>query len=369
VLLALRVAIVCSWLNQYGGAERVLEVLHDMYPEAPIYTSIFWPEALPPSCRNWDVRTSFLNRLPLIHRHHQWFLPFYPAAFEHFDFADYDLVLSVTSGFAHGIITNTKTLHVCYCLTPARFLWDYHAYVQREELNRVVRWLVPHFVRNLRHWDRLAAERVDRFVAISQTVQQRIRTFYRREAVVIYPPVEVQRFSLSQERGDYFLIISRLVPYKRIDLAVQAFSQLGLPLWIIGDGRDRRALEGMAAANVRFLGRVADQELARYLAGCRAFVFPGEEDFGIAPLEAQAAGRPVIAYAAGGALETVLEGTTGLFFREPTAAALAEAVERFAGSSFDPVVIRQHARKYDRAAFQQRLADFVLEQYVEFSAR
>ncbi len=340
-----------------------------MYPQAPIYTSIFWPEALPPSCRDWDVRTSSLNRLPLIHRHHQWFLPFYPAAFEQFDLSDYDLVLSVTSGFAHGIITAAKTLHICYCLTPARFLWDYNAYVQREELNRVVRWLVPRFVRSLRLWDRLAADRVDRFVAISRTVQQRICKFYRREAVIIYPPVGVQRFSLPQEPAEYFLIISRLVPYKRIDLAVQAFSQLGLPLWIIGDGRDRRALEGMAASNVRFLGRVADEELARYLAGCRAFVFPGEEDFGIAPLEAQAAGRPVIAYAAGGALETVIEGTTGLFFREPTAAALAEAVEHFAGLSFDPAAIRQHAQQYDQAAFRQRFAAFAREQYAEFCAR
>jgi glycosyltransferase involved in cell wall biosynthesis len=339
-----------------------------MYPEAPIFTSIFWPEALPPSCQNWDVRTSYLNHLPLIHRHHQWFLPFYPSAFEQFDFADYDLVLSVTSGFAHGIITHAKTLHICYCLTPARFLWDYHTYVEREGLNRVVRWLVPYFVRNLRLWDRLAADRVDHFVAISRTVQQRIAKFYRREAEIIYPPVEVQRFSLPQERGDYFLIISRLVPYKRIDLAVQAFSQLGLPLWIIGDGRDRHALEGMAASNVRFLGRVADEELGRYLGGCRAFVFPGEEDFGIAPLEAQAAGRPVIAYAAGGALETVIEGTTGLFFREPTPAALAGAVARFAGLNFDSAVIRQHAQQYDHAAFRQRFADFVRERYVEFRA-
>ncbi len=367
-LLALRVAIVCSWLNQYGGAERVLEVLHTMYPEAPVYTSIFWPEALPPSCRGWDVRPSLLNHLPLIHRHHQWFLPFYPYAFEQFDFSDYDLVLSVTSGFAHGIITGPKTLHICYCLTPPRFLWDYHNYMEREGFGRLVRLVIPLAVRHLQRWDRLAAGRVDEFVAISRVVRRRIGQVYGREAKVIYPPVEVERFALSQERGDYFLIISRLVPYKRIDLAVQAFGELGLPLWIIGDGRDRRALESMAAPNVRFLGRVPDEELGRYLSACRAFIFPGQEDFGIAPLEAQAAGRPVIAYAAGGALETVIEGRTGLFFHEATAESLAEAVEHLDDSRFDPAVIREHARQFDCAAFRRRFADFVREQYDAFRA-
>ncbi len=359
VLLALRVAIVCSWLNQYGGAERVLQALHDLYPEAPIYTSIFWREAFPPSWQDWDVRPSSLDRLPLIRQHHQWFLPLYPYAFEQLDLSDYDLVISVTSGFAHGVVTHPNTLHVCYCLTPARFLWGYHQYVEREGIGRLARLALPLFVHRLRVWDRVAADRVDHFVAISRTVRQRIAKFYRREAKVIYPPVEVERFSLSKERGDYFLIASRLVPYKRIDLAVRAFNQLGLPLWIVGGGRDRPALESMAASNVRFLGHVGDEELARYLSGCRAFIFPGEEDFGIAPLEAQAAGRPVIAYAAGGALETVDEGVSGLFFHEPTAESLAAAVARLGSMEFDPVVIREHAQQYDRAAFQGKFAGFV----------
>jgi glycosyltransferase involved in cell wall biosynthesis len=338
-----------------------------MYPEAPVYTSVYWPEALPPAYRDWDVRPSFLNRLPLIHQHQQYFLPLYPYAFEEFEFSDYDLVLSVTSGFAHGIITSPKTLHICYCLTPARFLWDYHAYIAREGFGRLVRLLVPLFLYTLRLWDRLAADRVDYFVAISKVVQQRIRKFYNREAEIIYPSIDVKRFSLPQEQGDYFLIASRLVPYKRIDLAVEAFSQLGLPLWIIGDGRDRRALEAMAAPNVRFLGHVSDEEKGRYLTGCRAFIFPGEEDFGIAPLEAQAAGRPVIAYAGGGALETLVEGTTGLFFREPTPKSLAEAVVHCDDIRFDPATIRQHALRFDRAAFQRSFGDFVRAKHSEFS--
>ncbi|MGC8786026.1 MAG: glycosyltransferase [Anaerolineae bacterium] len=361
----MKIAIVCSWLNQYGGAERVLEAVHALYPEAPIYTSIFWPEALPPAYRDWDIRPSFLNRFPLIHRHHQWYLPFYPYAFEGFDFSDYDLVLSITSAFAHGIITSPKTLHICYCLNPARFLWDYHNYVAREGLGRLVRLVLPLFLYNLRLWDRLAADRVDHFLAISHTVQQRISKYYGRDAEIIYPPVDATRFSASTEHDDYFLVISRLVPYKRIDLAVKAFNRLRLPLYIIGDGRDRRALEAMAAPNVRFLGRVNDEALARYLSRCRAFIFPGEEDFGIAPLEAQAAGRPVIAYAGGGALETVVEGKTGLFFHEPTPESLMEAVQRFDDVSFDPAAIREHALHFDRAVFQQKFADFVRTKYME----
>jgi glycosyltransferase involved in cell wall biosynthesis len=365
---ALRVAIVCSWLNQYGGAERVLEVLHGMYPDAPIFTSIHWPQALPPSSRDWDVRPSRLDRLPWIHQHHQWFLPLYPYAFEPFDFSAYDLVLSVSSAFAHGVVIGSRTLHICYCLTPARFLWDYDAYVQREELGSVVRRVLPLIVRRLRRWDRLAADRVDYFVAISQAVRQRIQAIYQREADVIYPPVEVQRFVLSEEQGEHFLIVSRLVPYKRVDLAVRAFSQLGLPLWIIGDGRDRQALERLAAPNVRFLGRCSDEETVRHLQNCRALIFPGEEDFGIAPLEAQAAGRPVVAYGAGGALETVIEGVTGTFFRQPTPEALAEAVRRLQGLQFDAQAIRMHAQQFDRTVFEQRFAGFVQAKYAAFRA-
>jgi len=347
----------------------VLEVVHAMYPEAPVYTSIFRPGALPPAYRDWDVRPSFLNRFPLIRQHQQWFLPLYPYAFEQFDFSNYDLVLSITSAFAHGIITNPKTLHLCYCLTPARFLWDYHSYVAREGLGRLVQLILPLFLCYLRLWDRLAADRVDHFLAISRVVQQRIRKFYHRHAEVIHPPVDVQRFPLSSGHGDYFLIISRLVPYKRIDLAVKAFSQLGLPLLIIGAGRDRKALEAMAAPNVRFLGHLSDEERGRYLAGCRAFIFPGEEDFGIAPLEAQAAGRPVIAYAGGGALESVIEGTTGLFFAEPTPESLAEVVAHFDDARFDPATIREHALRFDRAVFQSKFIDFVRAKYSAFSSQ
>ncbi|MBC7263830.1 MAG: glycosyltransferase [Chloroflexi bacterium] len=359
----MRVAIVCSWLNQYGGAERVLEAIKSLYPDAPIYTSIFWPDALPESYRSWEIHVSALDHFPFIHRYHRLFLPLYPLAFEAFDLSAYDLILSVTSAFAHGVVTTPQSLHICYCLTPARFLWDYENYVQREGIARALKLLLPFVLRGLRQWDRLAADRVDEFVAISEEVARRIAKYYRRPSQVIYPPVETARFKPSEERGDYFLIISRLVPYKRIDLAVEAFNRLGLPLVVIGDGRDRAALERIAQPNIRFLGRVSDRETSEYLARCRAFIFPGEEDFGIAPLEAQAAGRPVIAYAGGGALETVQSGVTGTFFYPQTADALAEAVASFDETRYNPIEIRRNAENFDVSVFQQRFREFVESRY------
>ena len=347
----------------------MLEVIHAMYPEAPVYTSILRPEALPSAYRDWDIRPSFLNRVPGANRRHQWLLPFYPYAVEHMDLSGYDLVLSVSSAFAHGVTTRRSAVHICYCLTPARFLWDYDTYVAREDLGRAARWLLPWLISRLRIWDRQAAQRVHSFVAISAVVQARIRRCYERDADIIYPPTDVQRCRLSHDRGEYFLIISRLVPYKRIDIAVQAFNQLGLPLVIIGDGRDRPALEALARPNVRFLGRLTDQDAGRYLTECRAFVFPGEEDFGIAPLEAQAAGRPVIAYAAGGALETITDGVNGAFFNEQTPASLAAAVQRFGRTRFDPLAIRQSALRFDRTVFERRLAEFIRAKFEESTVR
>jgi glycosyltransferase involved in cell wall biosynthesis len=357
----LKVAIVHDWLNQVGGAESVLGVLKDLYADAPVYTSIYWPPAMPEEYREWDIRTSWLNRLPLIKTHHQPFLPLYPLAFGGTDLRGYDLVLSNKSAFCHGVITSPETVHICYCLTPTRFLWDYHNYTRHERINPVASALLSPMLPGLRLWDRAAADRVDHFVAISKTVQQRIKKFYRRDATVIHPPVHVARFALEDSHDDYFLVVSRLIPYKRIDVAVQAFGLLGLPLKIVGDGRDRTRLEAMAKPNVEFLGRLPDREVERFLSRCRAFIFPGEEDFGIAPVEAQAAGRPVIAYGAGGALETVVEGVTGLFFQEQTAESLAEAVAAFDEKRFDSTVIRRHAHKFDRESFKSRLGAFVDE--------
>lgn len=359
------IAIVCSWLNQYGGAEKVLEVVHDMYPSAPVYTSIYDPDALPDFYREWDIRTSFLNRWPLAKKHHQPFLPLYPYAFEYLDLRAFDVVLNVTSAFAHGIITSPDTLHICYCLTPARFLWDYETYVQREGLGKLAQAILPLLVTRLRQWDRLAADRVDHFISISHAVQARVRKYYHRESPIIYPPVPVPAFPPSDEVGDYYLSVGRLVPYKRVDLVIRAFNQLGLPLHIVGDGRDRAALESLANPNITFLGRLDDDQLAAEYARCRAFIFPGEEDFGITPVEAQAAGRPVIAYAGGGALDTVVPEETGLFFHEKTAESLAQAVQRMEARlithPIDAAIVRRNAMRFDTRRFQREFASCVDE--------
>ncbi|HEX7593987.1 MAG TPA: glycosyltransferase [Anaerolineae bacterium] len=355
-----KVALVASWLNQYGGAERVLEVAHDLFPDAPVFTSTYLPAAMPAAYQNWDIRVSFLDRLPFARKNQRMLLPLYPRAFESLDLRGYDTILSITSAFAHGVRVPPGARHICYCLTPARFLWTFGDYVAREQMGRLPRAVLPLVVAPLRAWDRRAAQRVTQFVAISTKVRERIAACYQRDSTIIYPPVDVERFSVSSERGDYFLILSRLVPYKRIDLAVQAFNELGLPLVVAGDGRDRARLQEMAKPNVRFLGRVSDETGRDLLARCRAFLFPGEEDFGITPLEANACGRPVIAFAAGGAFDWMIEGVTGEFFREPSASSLVHAVRAFDDNKFDPQAIRRHAEKFGTQVFKERLGRLVV---------
>ncbi len=355
-----RVALIASWLNQYGGAERVLEAAHAAFPGAPVFTSTYWPPAMPAAYQSWDIRVSFLDRLPLARKNQRLLLPLYPRAFESLDLRGYDILLSITSAFAHGVRVPSGARHICYCLTPARFLWSYRDYVERERIGRLPRLMLPLFIASLRAWDRRAADRVTQFVAISETVRARIARYYQRDSTIIYPPVDVDRFGMVDARGDYFLVLSRLVPYKRIDLAVQAFNELGLPLVIAGDGRDRARLQEMAKPNVKFLGRVSDEAGRDLLARCRAFLFPGEEDFGITPLEANACGRPVIAFAGGGALETTVEGVTGEFFHEPTAQSLANAVRAFDDKKYEPQAIRKHAEKFGTSVFKEKLGGLVV---------
>ncbi len=364
----MKVAFVHDWLNQYGGAEQVLSALHELYPEAPIYTSIFWPEAMPPVWKGWDIRPSWLDRLPFIKRHHQPFLPLYPLAFQGFDLSGYDLVISNKSAFCHGVKTG-RALHICYCLTPTRFLWNYEEYVKREGISPLARAFLPLLIGWLRRWDRAAADRVDHFLAISREVHSRIQEFYGRPSVVIYPPLDMERFAVAEGQDGYFLVLSRLIPYKRIDMAVEAFNHLGLPLLVIGEGRDRERLQSMAKANIEFLGWLPDGEVARYLARCQALVFPGQEDFGITPLEAMACGRPVIAYAGGGALETVVEGVTGAFFPQPTPQALAKTVKEFDGGHFDSATIRAYAERFSEERFRREMREFIEAKWAEHERR
>jgi glycosyltransferase involved in cell wall biosynthesis len=353
-----RLALVHDWLNQMGGAEEVLEALVDTFPQAPIYTSIYWREGMPAAYRAWDVRCTWMDRLPGVYRHHRPYLPFYLLAFSRLDLSSYEVVLSNKSGFCHAARTG-DALHVCYCLTPTRYVWDFDSYVSRESVPAAAQLLLRPFVNWLRLWDYRAAQRVGRFVAISRAVQGRIRRYYGRESVVIHPPVDTGRFQPSPTRDGYFLIVSRLLPYRRIDLAVQAFSQLGIPLFIAGEGRARKALEAAAGPSVAFLGRVPDSDLPDLFARCQAYVVPGEEDFGIAPVEAQAAGRPVVAYGAGGALDTVIEGRTGTFFHEQTAEGLAEAVRGFDPAQYDPQDCRENAERFNAHVFRKSLSQFL----------
>ncbi len=359
--MSIRVALIHDWLNQIGGAEDVLETLVGMYPGAPVYTSMYAPDLMPPAYRAWDIRTTWMDRLPGIHRRHQIYLPFYPLAFEGMPLADFDLVLSNKSGFCHGVRVPPGATHVCYCLAPTRYVWNLHDYAERERLPAIANMVLPPVITLLRRWDYAAAQRVHHFIAISTDIQARIKQFYGRESVVIHPPVDTSRFHPAPRHDNYFLILSRLVPYKRIDLAVQAFNELGLPLVIAGDGRDRARLQATAKSNVTFLGRVSDARVAELMAHCRAFVFPGLEDFGITPVQAQAAGRPVIAFAGGGALDTVQDGVTGLFFCEPTWQCLADAVRRLDDAQFNPTAIREFALRFDTQVFKRKLSTFVQE--------
>jgi glycosyltransferase involved in cell wall biosynthesis len=355
-----RLALVHDWLNQIGGAEDVLETLVGMFPAAPIYTSMYWRERMPPAYRSWDIRTTWMDRLPGIYRHHQTYLPLYPLAFAQLDLGGYDVVLSNKSGFCHGVQAG-GAVHICYCLAPTRYVWDFGGYAAREALSPALKTVLGPLIGLLRRWDYRAAQRVDHFVAISREVQARIRRYYGRDSLVVHPPVDTARFQPAPAYGDYYLIVSRLIPYRRIDLAVQAFNQLGLPLVIAGDGRDRPRLETQAGRNVTFLGRVPDEDLPDLFARCRAYVLPGVEDFGIAPLQAQAAGRPVIARGAGGALDSVVEGETGVFFDQPTPEALAAAVRAFDPDAVDPRACVQNAARFDASVFRQRLMRLVEE--------
>ena len=354
-----RVAIVHDYLVDSGGAERVVIALHQQYPDAPIFTSVMDAQTTFADFRAMDVRTSFLQRLPVRKSNYKFLLPFFPLAFESLNLSDYDIVISSASAFAKGVITSSDTLHACFCHTPPRFAWRFHEYVAQEQMGRVKQSLIQLIVHYLRGWDYTAAQRVDEFIANSQATARRIRKNYRRDAVVINPPVAVEAFTPRDDIGDYYLIVSRLAPYKRIDIAVQAFNELQLSLKIVGAGIDVARLQKMASPNIEFLGHVPQGRLADLYARCRAVIFPGVEDFGIVPLEANAAGRPVIAYAAAGALETIVDGVTGAFFREQTAASLAQAVRETDVTRFDARALRQHAEQFSQSRFKERIANFV----------
>lgn len=362
-----KIAIVCDWLTNQGGAEHVVYTLHEMFPEAPIYTAVYNKDKMPQFAKA-DMRTSFIQRLPFSKRKHQLFLNFMPIAFEEFDLSNYDIVISSCHSCAKGVITKPETVHICYCHTPMRYCWDEsQQYIDAAPFPRFLKkWYIPRAIKKIRLWDRLAADRVEYYIANSHHVQKRIKKYYERDSSVIYPPVETGKFHVSQDVGDYFLALGRLIHYKRFDLIVQAFNQTGLPLKIIGEGPAYGSLKDMAKPNIEFLGFVSDEERGNLMASAQAFIFPQVEDFGITPVESMASGRPVIALGEGGAAETVMDGVTGVLFREQNLESLVDALERFKEYRFVPEKIRQHALQFDTGRFKREMGEFVGEKYEEW---
>jgi glycosyltransferase involved in cell wall biosynthesis len=366
-----RVAIVHDWLTNQGGGERVVWALHRAFPNAPIYTSVFNPEALPQFAA-LDVRTSFLQHWPQAKTKHQLYPTLRTLAFESFDFSGYDVVISSSSAEAKGVITKPDTLHVCYCHTPTRYYWSDYAQYRKSTgfgiLAPLVRLAMPRLSERMRIWDFAAAQRVDSFIANSKYVQQRISKYYRRASTVINPPIQADRFKLLDTPRSGYVVVSRLIPYKRVDLAVRACSELNLPLTVVGDGSELAKLKAMAGPSVTFLGRAGEEAVNRAYASASAFIFPADEDFGLTPLEAMASGTPVIAYGKGGVTETVIAGKTGTFFPEQTVESLKQALQAFNPRDYDAAKIRAHAEQFDEEVFIKKIQKFVdtnLKEYRE----
>jgi len=354
-----KIAIIHEYLVNYGGAEKTFKTLADIFPEAEIYTLFYDPKIKKQFFPDRIVHTSFLQKFPLfLRKKYQLLLPFLPIAAETIDFREFDIVISASHSFAKGIITRPKTTHICYCYSPTRYLWD----KSRPKL-------ILHY---FRVWDRQASERVDQFIAVSKTVQQRIKKYYKRESVVIYPPTTASGALRAgppvHNQKEFYLIVSQLRKYKRIDLAVEAFNKLGLELVIIGEGPEKRKLQRRANKNIKFLGWQPDETVAEYYKNCTAFIFPSEDDFGIAPVEAMSFGKPVLAYRKGGATETIIEGKTGEFFDYQNAAVLADGVRRLrlnlacrqeGFKNYDPKFISQHAKEFSRERFEKELKNTI----------
>jgi glycosyltransferase involved in cell wall biosynthesis len=379
----MKVALIHDWLTGMRGGEKVLEVFCELFPDADIFTLLHIKGSVSKLIENRNIKTSFIQKLPFVEKKYRHFLPLFPSAIEQFDLGGYDLILSSSHCVAKGIIPSPDAISISYVHTPMRYIWDmYYDYFGRGRAGVLTRFAMLFVADYLRKWDVNSTNRCDYLIANSKHVAGRIKRYYNRDADVIYPPVETKRFNISNALADYFLIVSAFAPYKRIDIAIEAFNKLSLPLKIVGTGQDEKRLKGLAGKNIEFLGWRNEDELVELYSKCKALIFPGEEDFGIVPVEAMASGRPVIAYGKGGALETVMplnqgigvreqgleEKPTGIFFYELTPEALIEAV-RFLEKKyelFNPELIRKYSLKFDKEIFKKKIADYIKEKYKGF---
>ena len=355
----MKVAIVHDFLLKLGGAERVLKVLSEMFPKAPIFTLLYDEQAVGHVFPKERINASFLQDYPnFIKRRHRLLTYKMPRAVEEFDFENFDLVVSSSNSFAHGIITPLNTKHLCYCHSPMRYAWDYASEYRKEnDIRGLKGFFYANLIKYLREWDRVSADRPTSYVANSMNVQKRIKKYYGAESDVIYPPVDTKRFKASGKNSNYFLIVSTLTPYKKIDLAVELFNKINRQLIIIGDGPQKKYLQSIAGGNIDFLGFKDDKVVKEYMENCRALIFPGEEDFGIVPVEAMACGKPVLAFGKGGALESVIPGKTGEFFYESTVESMEDGLARLICNEkfFKPLAIKRHANKFSRDIFEKKI--------------
>lgn len=362
----MKIALVHDYLVQHGGAERVLECFCELFPHAPIYTLIYDKDAMGETFADRNIVTSSLQKMPFAQKRHRIFPLFMTSAIEEFDFSQFDIVLSDSSSFAKGIITRPETLHISYVHTPMRYAWDdCQKYTSDFGFPKMIERVVPFIMNGVRLWDRISSDRVDRYIANSQFVSRRIKKYYDKDSLVINPPVNVNHFYISNKKPkeEYYLMVGRLIAYKRHDIAIEAFNKSGLPLKIIGRGPELASLKKQANDNIEFLERVDDGDLARYYAEAKAFIFPQEEDFGIVAIEAMAAGRPIIAYRGGDIVEHLIHEKTGLFFDEQTPDSLRDMVDTFDNYTFDPSYIREQSLKFDRETFKRTMKDYIEDAY------
>lgn len=365
----MKIALVHDYLTQLGGAEKVLAGLQDIYPDSPVFVLVYNKNLLKQISKSDNIYATWLQFLPLSthSKYYHWYLTLMPKAIESFKFDDFEVIVSSASSIGKGVRKGARTMHVCYCHTPTRYLWhDAEHYIEELGYNKLIKKIVSIFTPHLRNWDLLAAKEVDYFIANSHVVQKRIKKYYGRDSTVIYPPVATHKFHISSEIGDYYLIGGRLVAYKKYDLAIQAFNHLGIKLKIFGTGSEYKRLKKMALSNIEFLGNVNDQQKAELYSHCRAFIYPQIEDFGITAIEAMASGRPVIAFHSGGATETIIPGVTGEFFSEQIWESLAYTLLNFDYAAYDPHLIKAHASKFNVERFKREVKKFIESKYKNF---